>query len=86
MFLLDITLDMEINSRKTSLLKDPKPGEYMELDVWFPDHKLGFELQVRKELLSLISFLFSFLLPILKENRKRKRKEKIRDNKIRENE
>ena len=40
---------MEVNSRKNSSLKDPNTNDYLELDVWFPEHKLGFELQVHRE-------------------------------------
>jgi hypothetical protein len=37
---------MEINSRKNPAIKAPNTENYLELDVWFPDYKLGFELQV----------------------------------------
>jgi hypothetical protein len=54
--------DMEINSRKQSALVDPITGDYLELDMWFPYLKLGFELQV---VYFYIFFIFSILILIV---------------------
>lgn len=41
-----ICIDIVVNSRKTSTIKNPESRLYLELDIWIPDLKLGFEFQV----------------------------------------
>ena len=48
--------DILSNSRKTSNMRSPKTGNYMELDFYIPDLHLAFEYQV---------YLFHLLLPSL---------------------
>ncbi len=39
-------IEIKVNSRKYSSIKDPTTGRYLELDVWVPEFNLCFEFQV----------------------------------------
>jgi hypothetical protein len=47
-----------VNARKQSNLKYPT-GAYLELDVWIPEHNIGFEFQVHASL-SIGLFVISY--------------------------
>lgn len=38
--------DILVNSRKETQIKNPKTGQYLELDVVVPQHNICFEFQV----------------------------------------
>lgn len=57
--IFDITVPAIKNSLKESNLKSPETSGYLEVDVWFPDLKLGFEFQVPFLPFCFVCFLFS---------------------------
>lgn len=39
-------LQVLVNSRKETELKNPGTGAFLELDIWLPKHNICFEFQV----------------------------------------
>jgi hypothetical protein len=43
-------IDISTNSRKSSSMRFPESGNFMEVDIWLPDHNVCFEFQVMCQL------------------------------------
>jgi hypothetical protein len=58
-----IFLHVLVNSRKIAKVKNPSTGYYLELDLWIPELKIGFEFQVNFLVPSLLSWNLIIFLP-----------------------
>ena len=61
-----VLTEVIVDSRKKSSIKDPSTGAYIEVDIYLPRLKLGFEFQVSSStfLIILCSLQSSFVLLI----------------------